>query len=250
MANVFLCSPTHNGQLDNRMAKAFFAEASQDHRILNVVQQSSLLANACNNLWCTALNVKDQYNLTWFAMLHSDIIPEPFWIDKLIRIAEEKGADLLSAIVPIKSDEGVTSTAVSHPNSRFGASFRLTQHQVNNVFPETFSLQDLVDGGHTNVDPTTHDLMVNTGCMICRLDKGWWTDVYFTIADRIEYNHGKFYAQVDSEDWFFSKCIADNGGKVMATRAIKVQHLGTTAFHSDRVWGSEFDPHFLIPPKS
>src|SRR5262249_45772766 len=132
-----------------------------------------------------------------------------------------------------------------------GAAFRLTQHQVNNVFPETFSLQDLVDGAYIdNINPATSHLMVNTGCMICRLDKGWWTDVFFTIRDRIEYNHGQFYAQVSSEDWFFSRCISHNGGKVMATRAVKVQHLGTTAFHSNQVWGSEFDPHFLIPPKN
>ncbi len=103
MANVFLCSPTHNGLIDNRMAKAFLGEASEEHHILNVVQQSSLLANARNNLMVYgALNVMKTYNLTWFAMLHSDIVPEPFWLDKLIKIAEENGADLLSVVVPHK----------------------------------------------------------------------------------------------------------------------------------------------------
>ncbi len=155
----------------------------------------------------------------------------------------------------IKSDEGVTSTAVSaspvYGGDNFGAAFRITQHQLHNGFPESFTLQDLVTGGHIdNTNPENQHLLVNTGCMICRLDKSWAEEVYFTINDRIKKDFGKMYTQVEPEDWFFSRMVAQKGGKVTATKSVKVQHLGTTAFHSDRVWGSEFDPHFLVPPKN
>ena len=45
-------------------------------------------------------------------MLHDDVVPEAFWLDKLIAELELHSADVMSAVVPVKSGNGLTSTAV------------------------------------------------------------------------------------------------------------------------------------------
>src|SRR5690349_4749240 len=107
--NVFLGSITHNGQLDFRMARIFYGFACRERAMLQVVQQSSLLASACNNLWCKALNNRVKDNLKWFVLLHADIVPEEWFVVKLIALAEQHDADVMSAVVPIKEPTGVTS---------------------------------------------------------------------------------------------------------------------------------------------
>ena len=40
-----------------------------------------------------------------------------------------------------------------------------------------------------------------------------------------------------SEDWYFSHRVAQEGGKVMATRILKLIHNGVADYPSDKVWG-------------
>ena len=112
------------------MAAMFFSHASQERAILHRLQQTSLLASACNNLWCDALNKRMQDNLKWFVLVHADVVPEPMFADKLIAIAEKHDADLVSAVIPIKDENGLTSTAISGPD-HFTRFTRLTTKQVN-----------------------------------------------------------------------------------------------------------------------
>jgi GT2 family glycosyltransferase len=259
--NVFLGCITHNGQLDYRMANMFFTSASKERAILTKIQQSSLLASACNNLWVTALNRRAQDNLKWFAMLHADVVPEPFWVDTLIALAEEHDADVMSAIVPIKGPDGVTSTAISGPDD-FVRLTRLTMKQILSPgWPETFDIHGAAEilfdntvpgwvekaGGYTHELLQKSKLLVNTGCMVARLDRPWCEQTHFTINDRIEQLlGGKFVEYVEPEDWFFSRRVAEQGGNVMATRKVVVEHIGSVPYKSNKVWGGEQDPHALL----
>jgi GT2 family glycosyltransferase len=249
---VFLGTITHSGQLDFRMAQMFYAHASMERALLTSVHQTSLLASGCNHLWCKALNNRKVADLRYFVLLHSDIVPEQWFIDKLIRILEENDADLLSAIVPIKSPDGLTSTAISGPDD-FTRLTRLTTKQINDpLWPETFdsvkaeyALEQLYPEFKFDNEGGNH-LLVNTGCMIARMDREWCNKVFFTINDRIiQQPGGAFINQVESEDWYFSRMVSELGGKVMATRAVKVEHIGITSFKSDKVWGEVFDPQTL-----
>ena len=243
--NVFLGSITHNGLLDHRMARMFFNYASGERYMQTVVHQTSLLANACNFLWCNALNTRKDYNLKWFVLLHADIVPEEWFVDKLIALAEKYDADLLSAVVPIKEQSGVTSTAISGADD-FTRTTRLTMKQVNHPdMLETFGIEDvsqfLLEKYDINV-PAAGRLLVNTGCMVARLDRPWCSQVEFSIRDRIVQELGGIYtAQVEPEDWYFSRKVAEHGGKVMATRAIKTQHIGNIPYLSNKVWGDDVD---------
>ena len=82
--------------------------------------------------------------------------------------------------------------------------------------------------------------------MVARLDREWSARAFFTINDRIiQQPGGMFAAEVEPEDWFFSRTVAELGGKVMATRTIRVEHLGGIPYRSDRVWGKNIDPATL-----
>lgn len=240
--NVFLGTMTHDGKLDYMMAKAFYMTPTRERAVFYMPRQSSLLAQAYNHLWCQAMNLRDTQNLKFFAILHADIVPEDFWLDKLIAELEKHDADVMSAVVPIKESIGVTSTAISGPDG-FIRSQRLTMKQIwHPEFPETFSINTVPN---IYINATSH-LLVNTGCFVARLDREWCPRVHFTINDRIRTGiGGLLVSEVESEDWFFSRRVAEEGGKVMATRTIKLDHMGGRAYKSNEVWGSDVDPAAL-----
>lgn len=262
--NVFLGTMTHDGRLDYRMARKFYAAATKVHNVMYVAQQSSLLAFAYNDLWTKALNLAQKHDLTYFAILHADINPDDFWLDKLIDLLESHNADVMSAIVPIKDKTGLTSTAISGPDN-FTKLTRLTTHQVNHkAFPKTFDIMGAIKGLQdwrdamppTNIDwkelfnsddeILTRKLLVNTGCFVCRIDRPWSKNVYFSIQDRIvPLAGGQLVAQVEPEDWFFSRLAAEQNARVMATTEVQVGHVGTVSYLSASTWGENNDPQSL-----
>lgn len=242
---IFLCTITHDGKLDAGMSMVFNAGASNQLYTAKVLP-TSLLAFACNRLWCEAIN--EGYK--WFAMLHADIIPELGFVDKLIALAEEHDADVMSAVVPIKGPEGVTSTAILGGQDNFTRFTRLTTKQVyDHHFPKVFDVIGALLGleklGYDIPDDATDvaKLLVNTGCMVARLaGRDWPNNVHFTINDRIVRQlDGALAAEVESEDWFFSRRVAEEGGQVMATTLVQLQHVGSQAFKSHHTWGNIVD---------
>src|SRR5262245_31348797 len=126
MAKVFLACPTHEGRLDAGCARGLYGSATRKHQLFISLHATSLLCQNCNALWAEALNQRRDNGFEWFAMLHSDVDPEYCWLDRMIDIAEESGADLLSAVIPIKDKRGLTSTAVASPTTPFAPFCRLT----------------------------------------------------------------------------------------------------------------------------
>jgi hypothetical protein len=186
---------------------------------------------------------------TWFAMLHADVEPEQWWIDKLIDEAELHDADFLSAVIPIKDERGMTSTAIERLG--FASAFlRLTQKQIASpLFPRTFGIDECVRA-LTSLPPPLRvesakstTLLCNTGCMVCRLDRAWCdpTKVYFHIGNQMAVSNGRVQAVVMPEDWYFSWSIAKCGGKVMATKALNIIHHGSRAYSSRDIWGQDTD---------
>lgn len=255
---VFLACPTYNGQVDSGTAMGLYAAASKERRIFAQPNGKSLLASNCNYLWTLALNARDveKAPVKWFAMLHADIEPEHWWLDKLIDIAEANGADMLSAAVPIKDSRGITSHAIasplfgddyienhSGPLAQFG---RLTQRQIwHEQFPETFDINAAADAletlpGGLRVDSVPRNaLLLNTGCMVVRLDRDWdYGKIFFSMIDGIHWNGSRWGLYDVSEDWLFSWRVHQQGGRCMGTRAVRVVHKGLGLFPNDKPWGS------------
>lgn len=245
MANILLGCPTYDGSLNSLTAQSIFATAAREHRVFTAVADFSLVSLNCNRLWCQALNTREANQLEWFAMLHADVAPEPWWLDKLIAEAERNDADLLSAVVPIKDERGLTSTAILLPGGPLGGFYRLTMAQaLHPTFPVTFdihqavaALASLPDGLRETGLPA-EALLVNTGCMVVRLNRPWADErIWFEDVNRIVRINGAWQAICKSEDWNFSHRVAQEGGKVMATKSISLTHRGVSDFFSSRIWG-------------
>lgn len=193
--------------------------------------EGSLLAQNFNALWCMALNDRnDGKRVDYFAMLHADIEPEDGWLDKLIEELEARQLDVLGVPVPIKDPLGVTSIALARPDGdTWRPLCRLTMDEIFRL-PETFTADDV-----------GHPLLLNTGCWVCRFDPQWAQQVHFTINDRIVFNTktNRYQAQVEPEDWYFSRLCHEQNLRLGVTRKVRLSHVGKARYVNYEPWGRE-----------
>jgi hypothetical protein len=151
-------------------------------------------------------------------------------------------ADLFSVVVPIKGRHGLTSTAIGDPANPWRPIRRLTLREVFRL-PETFSIHDCIAAGFA---APGQQLWVNTGCSLAYLRRDWATAVdshgylrvFFTIQDRIHWDGNAGRVETAPEDWNYSRMIANEGGRVFATRKVKLCHASGEEFYpNDHPWG-------------
>lgn len=240
---VFMTHQTYDGSVERRSSRQFdlFASQKLQGRLLRCDGGGSLLAAGFNASWCEALNrQRAGEDIRWFAMLHSDVVPQDWWLDTLIEDMIESGADLMSAVIPIKDPMGRTSTAIDDPTDRFNVERTLSTTEAANL-PMVFGAPDC---GYPD-----RMLLANTGCWVCDFTKPWRhaknedgsLKVLFTINDRIIEKDGKFVPEVEPEDWFFSRAIGALGAKVMCTRRVQLHHVGKLWFPNNKGWGQPYD---------
>lgn len=240
----FLGMPSHGG-VTFHAAAGYWAARCDPETVHRSHQGSSLLDSNCTALWGHALNTHRRgKRLAYFALLHSDVQPEPFWLDLLVQELEATGLDLLSAVVPIKDGNGRTSTAVGDigPDA-FGCGYRLTMREVHRL-PETFTAADLgLAAGKC--------LLLNTGCFVCRLDESWAKDVWFDGRTRMRFDPERdaYVTEADPEDWRFTRALQRLGLKAGATRKVTLTHRGPRDHGNAEPWGDdEFDSEYLSAP--
>lgn len=243
---VFLGIPHYGGQGEIEAMIDLATRSSRRFEVAAVASGSSLVPRNCTKLWADALNSREIDNsILIYAQLHTDVIPEPYWIDTLWEQAELFAADFISAVIPFKDKTGLTSTALLGGRGEgLWESKALTLSQVNHSsFPTTFDSDSAVKALGNLPEPlrdsrTGYDrLLANTGCMVCRLDRSWCDSVWFQDVTRMIKVDGKRISAGLSEDWFFSLGVADHGGKVVATKAVKTRHVGRTEYLSTDSWG-------------
>jgi hypothetical protein len=86
---------------------------------------------------------------------------------------------------------------------------------------------------------TDEKLLVNTGCMLVDMRKAWVNDICFTINDRLVVKDGEYVAQVQPEDWNFTRSAKAAGAKVFVTRKVAIDHVGRALYSNTGVWGTE-----------
>lgn len=277
---VYIACPTYDGNLRQETATRIMKQATVLPNIIKIHGSSALTMN-CNQMWAEALDMRDKfkkdavertdlpddkkYNLKWFAMCHADIVPEEMWVDKLIKIADERGLDMLSAVVPIKDTKGISSTAIEVEGIDHFPFMRISQAQIwDKNFPVTFTKEEIVNvltggelGDKTNLigkhlqtpslaeyDIDDINLLLNTGCMIIRLDKDFSDKVVFHILNGINITpEGKRVTFFYPEDWFLSRLVAKEGGRIAGTKAIQVRHYGVSEYNNYETWGDPIDRH-------
>lgn len=225
---VFLAMPSYDGKCSIGAAEAYFVGATRgDCDVVRARANSSFLTKTFNDLWCSALNQRCR-GVTHFAMIHADIIPAQHgWLDVLMNELVRLDADVVSAVSPIKSEHGWTSTAVANDLEDPWLSRRLTLHDVYNL-PETFSSEDV-----------GRPLLLNTGLWVCRLDRPWCEQVCYDVFNRIVRKDGVWHSEAISEDWLFSAALNRLGAKIYATRKVTLGHDGCKVFTSDSAWGTQ-----------
>lgn len=198
---------------------------------------SSACCVTFNALYIMALEEYEKGNADWFLLWHSDIVPEPYFLDKMIDIAEEKQADILSVVAPIKDEKGLTSTALDEPVGDVPLEWRVRRLTMTEIMQreETF---------------TAPNLLINTGLMLVRLSVPWRDQIRFHFEDQIIRVHGRRRAVVMPEDWLFSRDARKLGcTSQWATRAIKLEHKGMATFPNSVKWGTkETDAEPPTPP--
>lgn len=197
----------------------------RDRRMISVVDRvrssSSLLPTAFNECLAVALQHRDSGRATHMAMLHSDIAAEPAWLDTLWGEMWYEGADLVSAIVPIKNDMGLTSTAVGVEGDRWKVNRLITLEQAKQL-PETFGPERVCGAGEV--------LLVNTGCWLADMRRPWWDGFAFNLHSRITSPAPGCYAvETRSEDWEMSHVLHEHKARVIVTRKVRLKHEG---YHS------------------
>ncbi len=196
--------------------------------------QMSLLACGFNRLYATALNQRPK--CTHFLLLHADVVPENGFVKALHAEMERTGAGILSTVLPLKDNRGLTSTGLMAEYGRPFRRRRVTMTELAHL-PQTFGGRDVARlFGHGEMaDPV---LLVNTGLMLIDLRIPQAEQYYFEITDRIVRNaDGSFQAEVDPEDWHLSRMAHEAGVRVLATKTVKARHAGRAFFPNFSVWG-------------
>lgn len=226
---VFLGMPGY-GKQTAAAGRGFWRACRDMTGVWNAYQQGSLLACNFNALWCAALNrINQGHRLDYFAMLHDDVGPEDFWLDKLIDELEANELDVLGVAVPIKDRRGLTSLCIDNPGDTWMPKCRVSMRDLYSL-PETFTSKEF-----------GKPLLLNTGCWVCKFDPAWVKKVHFEINDRIVFNRAqdRYQAQTEPEDWFFSRLLHELGLKVGATRKVAVMHQGEMDFTNSAPWGTD-----------
>jgi hypothetical protein len=230
--NVFLGIPAGDGRVPAHLIFSIF-NATQKYNVDYNAICSSALTGSFNYLWTMAINKKADY----FVMLHSDIEPERDFIEVLITELERLDADVVSAVSPLKSVHGITSTGLGDPNDIWAPTKRYSLKEIFEL-PETFSNEDT--GRPDKI------LVVNTGCFIVNMKKPWVTQVCFDVHNKIYVENGEYKSRFYPEDWLFSRDVQRLGGKVYATRKVSLSHIGNHYFTNSSVWGTEeSDPDYV-----
>lgn len=198
---------------------------------------TSLLTFDFNSLMATALNGTNRGSFDWFVMLHADIAPaDDDWLDKLIDTALFMDLDVLSAIIPIKDKNGLTSTALDTHGWR---PVRFTMKQIESL-PDTFT-------GEWCRKNHGYDLLLNTGLMVIKMSD-WCDRLVFGFGNTIiKDDDGKYIAYVEPEDWRMSRWLNRNGLRIGATKAVRALHTGYSAFPNWGAWGTLGEDSINLP---
>ncbi len=228
MRHVVLALPTYDGTRLNSLAIVrLIKHPPQDTTVSLIEMGGSVLCYGFNSLWANALNLRDHptYPATHFLMMHADIVPiTDRWLDIMLGEMDKVQADVLSAVVPIKNEQGMTSTA----------------RDTDPWNPLRFTMTEIAT--RPSQTWTQPDLLVNTGLLLVDLRKDWVEKVLFTMRDAIlKDDDGTYRAVFAPEDWEFSRQARALGARIYATTMVELNHVGRAQYHSRSVWGYPTD---------
>jgi hypothetical protein len=227
----------NRGMIKPQSGESFYGKASAGKlNVLALTLHTSVLESTFNELWVAALNARAECKPRYFAMLHDDVCPEHFWLDKLVEELEKHDADIVSAVMPIRDLHGMTTTGATDPDDIWSTQLRRLSVKEALKLPKTFGIEDLHDGVFSECSGRNQCLLVGTGCWVCRFDSPWVDDIVWRLESQNVLVDGTWSHRRQSEDWLFSIDAHKLGLKALATTAVKMYH-GDTWFNNHSPWG-------------
>jgi len=245
MAKIVLSVPTYEWKAHSGLLGRIVAMTDGRHQIAYHSMDSSAQMVTMNATLIHALEQHEAGNADYILYWHSDIVPEALFVDKMVAIAEAKNADVLSVVVPIKDEKGLTSTALDEPMNDKPPDWRVRRLTMAEIWG-----QEPVNGRTLEATFTDPKLLVNTGLLLIKLSAPWVQNIYFHFDDRIIRWQGRRRAFLIPEDWMFSRDARRLGCTSMwATREVFVEHKGMASFPNNAVWGWKTDraPKSMTP---
>ena len=225
-------------------ARAFYCATTKGVKRREYERGTSCLTRTFNGLLCDALNDfhgtagRQKTPYTHMAMVHDDVCADSGWLDVMLDELDRTGADLISAVVPIKDQYGLTSTAIDTDD--FWTPRRLTLREVF-ALPETFGAEDV------RWNEFGGCLLVNTGCWVMRfdpdrlerfVDPDWHGDGQsgWRFLNKIGKFNGEYLAYDQCEDWKAARDFNRLGMKCLSTRKVGLHHE-RPQWHNRSSWG-------------
>ena len=221
---IFIGMPTRPGSFAHTRASLAHNHASlgREHTIILSSAHTSLLPHTFNLLWVDALNKRKEHGITHFGMIHDDVCAEPGWVDVMLEEMERVNADIIAAVVPIKSKKGITSTGIDNPKCPWNTR-RLTMTEVCKK----------------SITFTHPRLLLNTGLWLCKMSPLFCDPpLFFRQQDRLvqDSESGKWFADTIPEDWDFSRRVRERKGRIFATRKVSLFHQ-EEEYENQTPWG-------------
>jgi hypothetical protein len=247
---ILMGVPMHKGEICSQVLHSALMGSSDYHDVDIIPLGLSLLAKNFNLLWIRAYTSGYDY----FILHHSDLGVvgnlsgyAGSWSDLLVERMEELKAAAMSAVIPLKGPDGLTSTAIELTKGDPYSLRRLTQTELQRCPVDFINRADLVEVMGIN-DQKAGALLVNTGCLIMNLrDFPWFERRWpgFSIEDKIAWNKsGRPDSYTIPEDWNMSRWFHYHGDgefPYYATKELVIAHIGGRAFFNSEVWGKETD---------
>lgn len=239
MKKVLISIPNYSGDISFRTCISLLRaqDKAKDNYKVGVDFVSTSATPFCFNK-CLQHAYYSDYD--YWVMLHADIgAKTDDWLDVLLTDLETENLAVISAVAAIKSDEGLTSTAVM---SRENFPRRLTLSEVHNG-PEILT-NDKCKRIHG------HPLLINTGMMAWKMSvmREHIPNLPFEFHDKFDLKmteNGEMYIpNFKPEDWLMSERLNELGIAYGTTRRVPTIHCGRHEFDSSMIWGHKTDPQW------
>lgn len=248
MAKVMIGVPMHRGEMSAATTHSVVQGCSGKHDVQFQLLGLSLLAKNFNTLFISAYTKGYDY----FVLHHSDLGVagllggfQGSWVDLLVHRMEQLEAAAMSAVIPIKSPAGHTSTALETVKDDPFSLRRLTIRESERCAEDYINRADLCELFGVEEDEAGA-LLINTGLLIMDLKNFDWAGHKwpgFEIIDSVEWNtKGQPASYTIPEDWQFSRWLHYNTDwDYYCTRELVICHIGYHNYMNNGGWGDDTD---------
>jgi hypothetical protein len=217
--------PVAYGSVSPQAANMVFGGDAADPRTISIIEPMMfdhvVLIDNFTSLLCHALELHDRDLCDYFCMLHADLSPEPWFLNKLLAELIRYNADVMAVVLPVKDHSRRTkcATAIARVSEPWEPPRLLTLEEMAEKYPPTFGCEHCCG-------PDEY-LQVTDGLWLADLAWPGWDEFAFdTRCRQVKMPDGTRDVQTLGEDPLWSRFMFEHGARYFATTKIKCDHIG------------------------